>query len=252
MGRKIKPVPKSLVESLEQDLSIPPGNAERFSGYGVMGLTFASGHVLGLRRFPASSVGLGYTSVWYRNPEEQWTFYQNVQPQQACPRYFGSAISEVLLREITIEWTGTHSFAVTIGDDVDLRWQVSLSATPATRLMNMLSRMLPEGLWHNKKFLKTMSGMASFMLGAGRIGLTGIAPNGQSFVANPRRIWIIDSSTASLRGQDFGSIGPLKNQARLGDFWIPQRGIFAVGGANFELYDPSRHTLTTSWQQPAV
>ena len=138
MDRKIIPVPKNLVESLEQGLSLPSGNSERFSGYGVMGLTFASGHVLGLRRFPASSVGPGYTSVWYRNLEGRWTFYQDVQPQQACPRYFGSAISEALVREITVEWTGTHSFAVTIGDDINLRWQVSLKATTATRLMNTI------------------------------------------------------------------------------------------------------------------
>lgn len=252
MDRKIKLVPRDLVESLEQDSGPYPGNSERFSGYGVMGLTFAAGHILGLRKFPTSSVGPGYISIWYRNPEGQWTFYQNVPPQQACSRYFGAAVSEVLLREITIEWTGTHSFTVTIGEDVNLRWQVSLTATTTTRLMNTLSSGLPEGLWHNNKFLKVMSGLASFMLGAGRIGLTGMAPNGQSFVANPRQIWFIDSSTASLRGQDFGSIGPLKNQARLGDFWIPQRGIFAIGGADFELYDPSRHRLTTSRQRPAA
>lgn len=248
MDRKTGLSPETLVAYLEQGLRLPPGNAERFSGYGVMGLTFVSGQVLGLRRFPASSVGPAYTSVWYRSPEGRWTFYQNVPPQQACPRYFGAAIAEVLLREITVEWTGRSSFSVTIGDDVDLRWHVSLTATPATRLMNTLSRWLPERLWHKERFLKAMSGLAGLLLGAGRIGLTGKAPNGQSFVVAPRQIWMVDSGTASLRGQEFGSVGPLTNQARLGDFRIPQRGIFAIGRAAFELYDPSRHTLRTSLQ----
>lgn len=248
MDRQTSLLPKALVAHLEKGLRLPPGNFERFSGYGVMGLTFSSGHILGLRRFPASSVGPGYTSVWHQNPEGLWTFYQNVPPQQACSRYFGSAITEVLLREITIEWTGSHSFTVTLGEDVDLLWQVFLTTTTATRFINVLSRMLPEVLWHNKSFLKAMSGMASRMLGAGYIGLTGRSPNGQSFIANPKQIWIIDSSTALLQGQNFGSIGPLANQVRLGDFWIPQRGIFAIGGADFELYDPSRHTLMTSLQ----
>ncbi len=240
--------PKIVVDRLEQDFSLPPGNSERFSGYGVMGLTFVSGHVLGMRRFPVSSVGPGYISVWHRNPAGKWTFYQNVQAQQACPRYFGKAISESLLRDIIITWTGTHSFTVTIGDDVDLHWDVTLKSTPATRVMNRLSSMLPEVLWHNQKFLKGMSSMAGIILSAGHIGLTGFAPNGQLFVANPRQIWMIDSSTGTLGKVDFGTIGPLESQARLGDFWIPQRGIFAVGGADFEVYNPSKHTLTTSLQ----
>src|SRR5215210_265536 len=98
MDRQISLLPKALVANLEKGLRLPPGNSERFSGYGVMGLTFSSGHILGLRRFPASSVGPGYTSVWHQNSAGLWTFYQNVPPQQACSRYFGSAITEVLLR----------------------------------------------------------------------------------------------------------------------------------------------------------
>ena len=34
--------PKSLAESTEFSAKLPPGNEERFSGYGVMGLPFAS------------------------------------------------------------------------------------------------------------------------------------------------------------------------------------------------------------------
>jgi hypothetical protein len=238
--------PKILIDRLEEGLSLPPGDSERFSGYGVMGLPFASGHVLGLRRFPASSIGPGYTSVWHRNPDGRWTFYQDVHPQHACSRYFGGAISETLQREIALTWSSACSFTVTIRDEVNLRWQVSLTATPATRLMNILSGGLPEGVWHNPTFLRKMGSVASLVLQAGHIDLTGVAPNGQSFVANPRKIWIIGSSTATLRGEDLGSIGPLQSQARLGDFWIPQRGIFAIGGAMFEPYNPSRHVLKTS------
>lgn len=49
--------------------TLPSGaEEERFSGYGVMGMPFASGHYLALRHFPASSVGAGYDAVWYRDP----------------------------------------------------------------------------------------------------------------------------------------------------------------------------------------
>ena len=104
--------PKSLSASFEFGPKLPPGNEERFSG--VMGLPFASGHILSLRRFPASSLGEGYTSVWHRNPEDHWTFIQDVQPQHACPRYFGSAVSTSSVRNIEIFRSGEHDFCVTI------------------------------------------------------------------------------------------------------------------------------------------
>jgi hypothetical protein len=48
--------PRELIQHIEQDALLPSGNSERFAGYAVIGLPFASGHVLSLRRFPASSV----------------------------------------------------------------------------------------------------------------------------------------------------------------------------------------------------
>jgi hypothetical protein len=40
--------------------------------------------------------------------------------------------------------------------------------------------------------------------------------------------------------------GPLPHQDRLGDFWLPQRGLFAVGTARFDTYDPTRHYPATN------
>jgi len=90
--------PKELVDRLEQGAELPSGNEERFAGYGVMGVPFTSGDLLAMRRFPASSLGQGYTSVWHRDPQGRWTFYSDVPPQLACSRYFGSAISEAVMR----------------------------------------------------------------------------------------------------------------------------------------------------------
>jgi hypothetical protein len=90
--------PKDLVEKLEQGAELPGGNEERFVGYGVMGVPFTSGHLLAMRRFPASSLGVSYTSVWHRDPQGKWTFYTDVPPQLACPRYFGSAVAEAVVR----------------------------------------------------------------------------------------------------------------------------------------------------------
>jgi hypothetical protein len=85
---------RNMVEALERGGELPPGMGERFSGYGVAGVPFRSGHVLALRRWPASSLGRSYTSLWHRDPGGRWVFIQDAPPQLACPRYFGSAISQ--------------------------------------------------------------------------------------------------------------------------------------------------------------
>ena len=77
---------QSLVEDLERTAQLPTGSEERFAGYGVMSLPFRSGHILALRRFPASSVGPGYTSVWHRAPDGPWTFYTDLAPLKTCNR----------------------------------------------------------------------------------------------------------------------------------------------------------------------
>ncbi|HEU4759668.1 MAG TPA: hypothetical protein VFT91_06760 [Dehalococcoidia bacterium] len=238
--------PRELAQALETEARLPSGREERFSGYGVMGLPFASGHVLGLRRFPASSVGPGYTSVWHRDPEGRWTFYQDVPPLQACPRYFGSALTGALKCVIRVDWTGPYSFSVAVEDDPRLEWEVTLAATLQTRAMNAVSRLVPSGLWRQAAFLTLMGVVARGVLGTGNVGLTGRAPNGQRFVANPRLIWTVAASRATVGGTGLGAIGPLLRQARLGDFWIPQRGLFVIGGAYFEPYDPARHLEVTS------
>ncbi len=83
VGHAMKIEPRQVIEHVEASASLPPGSNERFNGYGVMGLPFKSGHILALRRFPASSIGPGYTSVWHRTPAGDWEFYSNVPPTQA-------------------------------------------------------------------------------------------------------------------------------------------------------------------------
>jgi hypothetical protein len=104
--------PAEYAEEIEREPMLPAGSAERFSGYGVMGLPFRSGHILGLRCFSASSIGPGYRSVWHRGPSGRWTFYQDQPAELACTRYFGAAVDEVRECPIEIAWTGPRSFEV--------------------------------------------------------------------------------------------------------------------------------------------
>jgi hypothetical protein len=233
--RRSHRAPATLVEAVECEAELPPGPGERFSGYGVMGMPFRSGHVLGLRRFPASSIGPGYRSVWHRDPDGHWTFYQDQPAELACTRYFGAEVDRVREGPVRIDWSGTHRFKVHAGDGA-LEWDVELRSTPMTRLFGRVGSVLPLRAWRAPPVLAAMSRVAGPALQAGRVRLTGLAPNGQRFVANPLTIWVA-SGRARIDGVDLGEPGPAPAKAQLRDFAIPQRGMFVLGRAFFT--DPS-------------
>jgi hypothetical protein len=225
--------PREIIRNIETSASLPFGKGDRFAGYTVIGLPFRSGHVLALRRFPWSSVGPGYTSVWHRSPVGNWTFYSTVPPEQGCSRYFGEDIQRNVVGPIDIVWTGAAQFRVLIGDA--LQWEVTLTESLLSRLMNAVSRLVPETWWQKRIMLSVMGHAARIALGTGKINLAGRTPNGHEFIANPKRVWLIDSSHAVINKLEVGPVGPLKQQASLSEFLIPQRGVFAVARAFLEM-----------------
>jgi hypothetical protein len=237
--------PRYVASRLDAQVQIPRGKQERFAGYGIMGVPFGSGHVLAMRRFRSSSLGPGYSSVWHRTPQGDWTFYVDVEPTLACTRYFGSALAQTVVADIRLAWTGSHKLEVSV-PAAGLDWSIKLAATPATRAINWVARRIPERLWHSTAALSLMSRVAGRLLDAGHIALHGRVPNGQRFIANPRLLWSVASSTAVLGNVNLGCPCPLDKQERLGDFWIPNRGIFAAGQGYFEPFDAARHQTDTS------
>ena len=225
--------PRARARELEESARPPGPPGERFAGWGVIGLPFASGHVLALRRFPASSVGPGYTSVWHRAPGGAWTMYVNVPPRCSCPRYFGEAVTRVVETEIVISWTGPRRFSVVTGT-AGFHWAVQATVTPATRLLTALARRLPDAWWRSDRTLGVLGRLAGPLLRAGALRLHGRVPNGHRFQAAPRRLWAVDGSAAVVEGVRVGPPGPLRRQARLGDFLIPQRGLLAAGDSVFD------------------
>jgi hypothetical protein len=193
--------------------------------------------VLGLRRFPASSIGPGYRSVWHRDPSGRWTFYQDQPDELACTRYFGAEVDEVRRVPIAIDWTGPGRFEVRT--DGDLQWMIEVGSTPVTQILNRLGSLLPLRAWRSTAVLAVMSRVAGGALRAGRVRLAGIAPNGQRFVANPLTIWVATRSRATVGGDDLGEMGPAPEQAHLRDFALPQRGVFVVGRVFFSDATPS-------------
>jgi len=197
-----------------------------------MGTPFASGHILALRRFTASSIGPAYTSVWHRDPAGRWTFWQDQAADQACSRYFGAAAAETLRCSIELDWPAESTMRVAV-EEVDFTWTVTMVTSPITRALNAVGSLLPDKAWRADPVLAAMGLVAGAALRAGRVDMTGKTPNGQRFVANPSRIWLIADSSARLGDDNFGPPGSLGEQAHLADFWIPQRGMFVIGRAFF-------------------
>ena len=223
--------------------ALPGGNAEHFAGYAILAVPFASGDVLAMRRWTATSISPAQISVWHRSPDGEWTFYSNVAPVQSCARYFSSAAARTSQTPIDLTWENDRAFRVRISGGVDLDWRLTLASTHVTALMNALAGVLPEPVWRMPWFLRVMGRVASVALAAGRLRLDGRVPNGQRFLANPRRIWMVSASQASLGGVSFGAMAPLPTQTHLADFWLPQRGIFALAQAFIEPYNATSHTL---------
>jgi hypothetical protein len=221
--------PAQLARQVEEHPQLPPATCERVSGYGVMGLPFRSGHVLGLRRWTASSVGEDFTSIWHRDPAGRWTFYESVPSEVACTRYFGAQVERVQVGPIALDWEGDRRLHVHTTDSAAVDWTIELGSTPVTRLMSVVGSALPLAAWRSRPVLSVMARVAGWSLGVGTVKLTGMTANNQPFDANPLRIWLVTDSHAVVEGEQLGPPGPLAEQAHLRDFYIPQRGIFAIG-----------------------
>lgn len=231
--------PQAAAEHVEHNAVLPHRPGEHFAGYGVMGLPFASGHYLALRRFPANTIGGPYHSVWHRDPRGDWVFYDDTPAMNSCPRYFDAALAHSEMARIRLDWTAPDQLHITVEGVLD--WTVRLDRTPATTTLSAIGQLLPERLWRSPAALTILGHLVRPLLRAGRMGLAGRLPDGQAFIANPRQLWVVSQSTAVLRKVDLGAPAPLPAQVRLGDFWLPQRGVFAVGRVWTESFDPLRH-----------
>lgn len=220
--------PRDYAERAEANPRLPDGPEERVSGYGLMGIPFSSGHVLGLRRWTASSVGEPFTSIWHRDPAGRWVFYESARCDVACSRWFGGGVEESRPADISLTWAAADRLRVQTSDQT-IDWSITLAPSPVTHMMNGMGAMLPAAGWKSPRVLSLMGRVATATLGAGQIALTGTSSSGFPFLANPWHIWRVAESSATVGGESVGAPAPLAEQARLGDFWIPQRGIFAMG-----------------------
>jgi hypothetical protein len=203
--------------------SLPPGRDDHFYGYGVMGLPFASGHVLAMRKMHSSD-GPKYQSVWHRSPDGAWTMWSDVAPSQSCPRYWGNDLQQAIQASIDISWPGPSRMTVKVDDGRELDWEVQLGSTLVTRPLSAMGRFTPTALWRRRAVLSAMGAVAGPMLGAGRMALQGNASNGQRFRVNPELVWLVTGGRAALNGTDLGAFGPLPGGCRSGTSSFPNAG----------------------------
>lgn len=65
MNTSLTPADAALV--VLRNPTLPVGDDERFVGFGVLSLPFASGHYLALRCISGAAFAPGYRSVWHRD-----------------------------------------------------------------------------------------------------------------------------------------------------------------------------------------
>ena len=242
--------PRDLVQRLEKKPQLPKGDGEILSVSGVESCPFASGDILCSRQVLASSFGPAYTAIWHRDPDGDWHFYQDVPPRQGCARFFGKALADITVLPIETQWDGPWRLRIVALGRIE--WQVDLNSTLATRAMNLMGSLMPDTLWKNPTVLAAIAPVAGVALGAGKLRLSGRAPNGQRFIANPLSTWTVPSAKATVDGRNLGAVVPLREQPKLGDFWIPRTGLFAIGRAFFEAFDPEIHSAATSRAESVV
>lgn len=199
-------------------------DVERFSGYGVMGVPFADGHYLAFRAWPTSSIGPGYRAVWHRDPDGRWTIYASEPPEVSCARYIGTGVHATRTVPVDIDWPASDRLVVTAGDEV--RWELDISSTPATRCLSVVASRLPVWVWRTGPSQRLLGVTSGSLLGTGRMRLAGTTPNGQLFEVAPQRMWAVRRTRAWVRGRPLGVPRPLDRQTHLRDLWLPQRGIF--------------------------
>jgi hypothetical protein len=159
--------PAECARQVEEYPRLPAAACERVSGYGVMGLPFRSGHVLGLRRWTASSVGEGFASIWHRGPDGRWTFYESVPSEVACTRYFGASVERVQVGPIALDWEDERRLRVSTVDDA-IDWRIELGSTLVTRMMSVFGSSLPLAAWRSRPLLLAMGGWPAGRSGPGR------------------------------------------------------------------------------------
>ena len=236
--------PRTAAAEVARTPILPTGPDETVTGFGVMGLPFASGHYLALRDFPAASFlpdrcpatarcGTATPTARGRStpprPPSTVAPATSVRPPPTTPssvrsRSPGPATTRSSSTSPT-SCTGPSSCTTQRRPGCSPRsGHAFRTASGRTRARSAPSADSPAPCW-----------------APDRCGWRAPCPTGRPSGSHPSGCGRSASSRAELHGHDLGDIAPLPDQARLGDFRPPQRGLAVVGQGRFDAFDPTRH-----------
>lgn len=208
---------------------------EHVKGWGVLSLPFDSGHVLALRVAPEGDFG-PFSSVWHRDPMGRWSIYVDADRLDiACPRYFGAACEYTGRARIEVEWAGPASLRVRM-DDPALEWELTASSTRLLDVVNAIGGALPLATWRPAPLIRARERLGR-ALGMGQLDLHATMPSGHVGTLIAARLYFIERSRASLKGNDLGRTVHLNDNPRIGTFPLPVRGTFVIGQGVWEILD---------------
>jgi hypothetical protein len=226
--------PRSAANRLERHRHIAGDErVERHAGFTLPALSFESGHILGVLRATASSIGPPYLTVWHRDPNYRWTLHTNVAPPRSFLRYFDASMHDVRSDEIAIAWRGPNDLAVTLRR-ARISLALRLGATALTRVLGIASRSAPRRMWQRERERALIGPAAGTLLGAGPIMLSGMTRSGHRYLIQPRRVWRVRAAACVIDGRDAGGITWPGEQQMLGEILLPARALFVAGVVSFE------------------
>lgn len=234
--------PQWHAEQAERLARVAPGIGDRFSGYAVVGVRFSNGHVLVLRRWPASSIGPAYTSVWHQSPDHQWHMFVNAGAGQTCVRYFPSMAAKWREERIRLCWLDPYRLRVEVRG-AGLEWEIEFRRTWLTRIFGAVRSILPFALASSRPSLLAMQWMADHWLGAGRVPLLGVMPNGSAFRAVPRELWLMEDSRAWINGESLGAVDRSNVEVSLESYRVVTSGLLALVSSQFSSVFPQAREL---------
>ena len=86
----------------------------------------------------------------------------------------------------------------------------------------------------------------------GDMRLSAVMPSGHVGTLMPRRMYLIERSTAILEGVDLGAPAHLKENPKMGEGPLPSRGVLAIGGAAWRIADRAEYERTRAETAPTA
>lgn len=204
------------------------GNGDQRAGYGVMALTFQSGHTLSLWRSAPATAARPRTAVWHRNPNGQWICYADGGSDRTPTDLVTPAMHETICTEIRLEWFRHDTMWLTIARE-RVAWAVRVVTTAETRAFNCLAS-IASALPRSSR-LELRRSAARRLFGDDPAPLHGHAAE-----LEPRRAWFVVASAAVVDGRDLGPVGSPQNPQLVREARgaaLARRGVFLIGNAKF-------------------